>query len=70
MKEPDFDGQLAIKGSPGSPYTKKMLAVLRYRQIPYRYLHTHIQAQYNLPLLKFHSSQLYIGLAWMESWKQ
>ena len=52
MKEPDFDGQLAIKGSPGSPYTKKMLAVLRYRRIPYRYLHTHIQAQYNLPLPK------------------
>ena len=31
MKEPDFEGQIAIKGSPGSPYTRKMLAVLRYR---------------------------------------
>ena len=49
MKQPDFDGQIAIKGSPGSPYTRKMLAVLRYRQIPYRYLHTHIQSQYRLP---------------------
>ena len=50
--EPDFQGQIAVKGSPGSPYTRKMLAVLRYRRIPYRYLHTHIQAQYDLPTPK------------------
>lgn len=30
---------LLIAGSPGSPYTRKMLAVLRYRRLPYRFVH-------------------------------
>jgi glutathione S-transferase len=29
---------LAFKGSPGSPYTRKMMALMRYRHIAYRYL--------------------------------
>ena len=31
-------GPIALSGAPGSPYTRKMLAVLRYRRLPYRFL--------------------------------
>lgn len=35
---PAAAGPIALKGAPASPYTRKMLALLRYRRIPYRLL--------------------------------
>lgn len=32
------DKPIALRGAPGSPYTRKMLAVLRFRRLPYRFL--------------------------------
>ena len=33
-----IDLPVVFKGAPGSPYTRKMMALMRYRHIPYRYL--------------------------------
>ena len=40
---------IALCGAPGSPYTRKMLAVLRYRRIPYRFLISGSAAAADLP---------------------
>lgn len=40
---------LLLSGAPGSPYTRKMLSVLRYRHIPYRFLLTGHNVPESLP---------------------
>ena len=43
---------LRFKGAPGSPYTRKMLALLRYRRIPYEFLIDDPAATAGLPQAK------------------
>ena len=40
---------LPVRGSPGSPYTRKMLALLRFRRIPYRYIQAGHEGPTDLP---------------------
>ncbi|MFM7121553.1 MAG: glutathione S-transferase N-terminal domain-containing protein [Gammaproteobacteria bacterium] len=40
---------ITLKGAPGSPYTRKMLALLRYQRLPYRFLIGNHNNDFGLP---------------------
>ena len=43
---------ISLSGSPGSPYTRKMLSLLRFRRIPYRFLRRGVGQPRDLPQAK------------------
>jgi glutathione S-transferase len=43
------EAPILLSGAPGSPYTRKMLAVLRYRRLPYRFMVQGSAAQQAMP---------------------
>ena len=47
-----INDRIALSGAPGSPYTRKMVALLRYRRLPYRLLPTEGPALAGLPTPK------------------
>lgn len=44
------DDRITVLGAPGSPYTRKFLAVLRYRRLPYRWITRAQAAAAHLPV--------------------
>lgn len=48
----DLSSSIIITGAPGSPYTRKMLALLRYRRIAYRYIQSSAARKLGLPTAK------------------
>ena len=63
---------LLLKGAPGSPYTRKMLAYMRYRHIAYRLMIGDQGDQEGRAYLnpKFHCCRRFICRIVPESWKR